>query len=108
MQTLVAFFSFETFISLEVLTAFYFLGAIVIPVFAFVFAVWLYKRLGRNTELVNTVASELWQQLDLKQKFWLSVAFVIGFIFMQLLWRMLFEFLIAFMQMHQVIVSQPL
>lgn len=99
---------FKRFISIETLIIFYYLGAIIIPVGLAMFA----KSLIKKYELINEpylIGKELlWKLLNNKQKVKLAGLFVLFFIFAQLFWRMLFEFLIAFIQMRDSLLQLTL
>ncbi|MCF6190790.1 MAG: DUF4282 domain-containing protein [Cocleimonas sp.] len=99
------FLTFKEFISIPVLIAFYYSGAVVFPFFMWFFSAWLikkYKLIGA----VHTKGKEMvWRALSTKQKFMLTSAFLLVLLFMELFWRMLFEYLIAFMQMRDALLQ---
>ena len=99
------FLTFKTFISTEALIIFYYLGAIILPVFLWLllsFVVQKYKLLKTS----YTSGKELfWKLLSKKQQVTFISFFVVAFIFMELFWRMLFEFLIAYMQIRDALVQ---
>ena len=99
------FFTFKEFISIPVLIGFYYLGAFISPVFIWFFSIWMIKRF----EFIDTVQAKgkemTWRVLSAKQKLILMVIFVVMLLFMELLWRMLFEFLIAYMQIRDALVA---
>ena len=99
---------FKRFISIETLIIFYYIGAIILPVGLSIFA----RSLIKKYELINkpylTGEEFLWELLSNKQKVKLIGVFIIFFIFAQLFWRMLFEFLIAFMQMRDALLQAAL
>ncbi len=99
------FLTFESFISTEVLIVFYYIGAIILPVGAWYFVAWLI----RKYEFVNVAYEKgketFWRSLNQKQKIKLIMFFIISFLFMELFWRMLFEFLIAYMQIRDVLLQ---
>ena len=47
----------------------------------------------------------IWQSLNKKQQIKLVTLFIFCFLFMELFWRMLFEFLIAYMQIRDALLS---
>ena len=84
---------------------FYYLGALILPI-----AMWLvFKWLIRKYELLGAVVKNgkelVWQSLSLKQKIIFIALFVMAFLFMELFWRMMFEFLIAYMQMRDALLQ---
>lgn len=99
------FLTFKTFISLEVLTAFYFIGAVILPFGSWLATVWLV----RSSKVLNTaqehISDATWKTLSTTQKVYVTLFFLFFFLFMQLLWRMMFEFLIAFIQMRDALVA---
>jgi hypothetical protein len=47
----------------------------------------------------------IWKSLNIKQQTKLIAFFIFCFLFMELFWRMLFEFLIAYMQIRDALVN---
>ena len=94
MQEITDFLSFKTFISSYMLFVFYYLGAVVVPMIAYIFAKKIYKY--PKETIKNTLP------LDYKIK--IAVFSIILYIFMEILWRMMFEFLLAFLQMRDALV----
>ena len=94
MQEITDFLSFKTFISSYMLFVFYYLGAVVVPMIAYIFAKKIYQY--PKETIKNTLP------LDYKIK--IAVFSIILFIFMEILWRMMFEFLLAFLQMRDALV----
>lgn len=102
------FLTFKTFISTETLIIFYYLGALILPIGS-----WrLLTRLIRKYRLLNTAYENgkelLWRSLGRKQQTKLVTLFIIASLFMELFWRMLFEFLIAYMQMRDALLQTQL
>ncbi|MDF1874325.1 DUF4282 domain-containing protein [Sulfurimonas sp. SAG-AH-194-I05] len=93
MQELYKFLIFETFISHGMLFIFYYLGAIFLPFIGFIYAKKLYQypKDSLNKMLPNSYKVKLIA---------LSVMF---FLFMEILWRMMFEYLFAFLQMRDAL-----
>ncbi|CUA97315.1 DUF4282 domain-containing protein [Thiomonas bhubaneswarensis] len=102
MQALADFFSFRTFISLDVLRVVYALGAIGMPLMAW--ALWLWLRryalwnwMRRAAEQTTArVVPRRWRLAGM-------VLFVMCFLCMELMWRMMFEFIIAYLQMRDAL-----
>jgi hypothetical protein len=99
------FLTFKSFISTEVLIIFYYLGALVLP-----FGIWfLFTRIINKYRLLNTAYENskemLWASLNKKQQTKFMIFFAISFLFMELFWRMLFEFLIAYMQIRDALLQ---
>ena len=102
------FLTFKSFISTEVLIFFYYIGAIILPAGAWYLVTWLMQKY----ELVNIAYEKgkdtIWNSLNKKQKNKLIMFFVSSFIFMELFWRMLFEFLIAYMQIRDALLRSQI
>ena len=102
------FLTFKTFISTEALIIFYYLGALILPIGLWLLLTWLV----RKYRLINTAYENgkelLWKSLSRKQQTKLVFLFIISFLFMELFWRMLFEFLIAYMQMRDALLQAQL
>ncbi|MFO7604652.1 MAG: DUF4282 domain-containing protein [Gammaproteobacteria bacterium] len=99
------FLTFRDFISTEVLIIFYYLGAVVMPVGIWLLLTWLVHKYRFLNIAHQTNMHALWNTLTRKQKLKLIVFFVILFLFMELFWRMFFEFLIAYMQMRDALLA---
>ncbi len=124
-----SFFSFKSFISIETLKVFYMLGVIALPVMSWFLLLWVinkysalfrfYKGLKRSI-IISTiiwVMSKIkffkkylnekvtWDTLNTTQKFKLILLFIMLVFFSELFYRLMFEYLIAFMQMHDALVG---
>jgi len=102
------FLTFKSFISIEVLIIFYYLGALILPIGVWLLLTWLI----RKYRLLNTAYENgkeiIWKSLSRKQQTNLVIFFVTSFLFMELFWRMFFEFLIAYMQMRDALLQTQL
>ena len=108
------FLTFKSFISTEVLILFYYIGAIILPVVTWHLVTSLYKKY----EFINTAYEKekekekekeaVWKRLNKKHKNMLIIFFITSFIFMELLWRMMFEFLIAYMQTRDALLQSQI
>jgi uncharacterized membrane protein len=99
------FLTFKEFISIPVLIIFYYLGAIVFPFVIWIVLIWLTKKYKLLGEAHNKGKQKIWKLLNTKQRVKLVIAFIMAFLFMELFWRMLFEFLIAYMQMRDALLQ---
>ena len=97
------FLSFEHLISLKALIAFYYLGALVLPVAIWAFISWIRKKVPLFGAAMNAGTSLVGTTLSTKQKVYFSTLFVVSFMMAELFWRILFEFLIAFIQMRNAL-----
>ncbi len=102
------FLTFKSFISTEVLIIFYYLGAIVLPIVLWLLLAWLMRKFGLINAAYESGKEIVWQSLNKKQQTKLAAFFVTLFLFMELFWRMFFEFLIAYMQMRDALLRTPL
>jgi hypothetical protein len=102
------FLTFNSFISTEVLIVFYYLGAIVMPVGIWGLLTWLLHKYRLLNTTYENGKQVIWHSLNRKQQVKVIALFGISFLFMELFWRMLFEFLIAYMQMRDALVQTPL
>ena len=102
------FLTFKSFISTEVLIVFYYIGAIILPAGTWYLVTWLIQKY----ELVNIAYEKgkdtIWNSLNKKQKNKLIIFLISSFIFMELFWRMLFEFLIAYMQIRDALLQSQI
>ena len=99
------FLSFKTFISIEVLIAFYYIGALIFPVGLWILMSWLIRKFNVFSDSYKAARELFWDSLTSKQKIKILILFFILFLFMELFWRMLFEFLIAYMQMRDALIK---
>lgn len=100
--------SFNNFISPGALIVLYYTGAILLPVVTWL---WILRLAGKSSQvsrIFNQGRHSLWQRLNKRQRSMALGGFIICFLLTELFWRMLFEFLIAYMQIHEAIVSAPL
>ena len=97
------FLTFKTFISIDVLIIFYYLGAIFLPICLWFLFTWLIQRFKLLNTSYTNAKEFLWKHLSKKQQALFLLFFIIAFFFMELFWRMLFEFLIAYMQIRDAL-----
>jgi hypothetical protein len=102
-QLVAAFLTFEKFISNEALIVFYYLGALTLPGFLILPVRWAAHRLHLVDAARTAGKAVLWNALNGKEKWKFGIAFVACLLLMELFWRMLFEFLIAYMQIHDAL-----
>ncbi len=98
------FLTFKTFISIEALISFYYLGAVLLPIGLLLSLNWVSQKLGFVTSAVQQGKVFLSERLSLIQKLKLLLLMLSLFFFMELFWRMLFEFLIAYIQIRDALV----
>jgi len=99
MQTLLDFLTFKRFITADILIVCYYIGALLIPFL-------LYKTrhyLSENVSLfrtLNTFLNSAFNTLEKKQKNYIKLLLLLMFLAMEVMWRMMFEMMIAYFQMH--------
>jgi hypothetical protein len=99
------FLTFKSFISTTALIVFYYIGAIILPVGIWFLATRLIKKYKFIDDLHKKGKEAIWGLLNKKQQAKLVALFISFFLFMELFWRMLFEFLIAYMQMRDALLQ---
>ena len=99
------FLTFKSFISTEVLIVFYYLGALILPGGIWLLLAWLIRKYKLFNTAYESGKEMIWKSLNRKNKARLVAFFIILFLFMELFWRMLFEFLIAYMQMRDALLQ---
>ncbi len=102
------FLTFKSFISTEVLIFFYYIGAIILPAGAWYLVTWLIQKYESVNIAYEKGKDTIWNSLNKKQKNKLIIFFVSSFIFMELFCRMLFEFLIAYMQIRDALLQSQI
>jgi hypothetical protein len=98
------FLSFKKFISIEILILFYYIGAVIMPAGMVLFGKRLLYKFNIMDAAYKTGKEVVWSSLNGSQKIKALIALLICFILMELFWRMLFEFLIAYLQMRDAMV----
>jgi hypothetical protein len=102
------FLTFKSFISTEVLIIFYYIGAVILPVCVWFLVAWLIRKYSLVDAAYKKGKETIWKSLNRKQQTMLIILFISFFLFMELFWRMLFEFLIAYMQMRDALLQAQL
>lgn len=99
------FLTFKSFISTTALIAFYYIGAVILPVGIWFFSIWIIKKYKFIDDVYNKGKEEIWGLLNKRQQVKLVLLAMTFFLFMELFWRMLFEFLIAYMQIRDALLQ---
>ena len=99
------FLTFKSFISTEVLIIFYYIGAFILPVGVWTLLTWLIRKYKYLNTAYENGKAIVWKSLNKQQQIKLVAFFITGFLFMELFWRMLFEFLIAYMQIRDALLN---
>ena len=99
------FLTFKSFISIKALIIFYYIGALILPVGLWLLINWLLRKYDFFDAAYKKGKDIIWKSLDKKQQTKLLIFFIFLFLFMELFWRMLFEFLIAYMQIRDALIQ---
>lgn len=103
MQYLEDFLTFKQFISPYVLFIFYYMGALGVPIASWLFTLWLRKKYWLVSDTYTTSKKTLIKMTQKKHRIGVMVLFFALFIWMEIMWRMLFEFLIAYLQIRDAL-----
>lgn len=96
------FLLFKTFITPSLLLVIYYIGAVGIPILSWYFAAWIHR--NYITKVSGLVTEEIKRRTTSKQRIYTVIAFVLCFLCMEIFWRVLFEFLIAYFDMHDALI----
>jgi len=99
------FLTFKIFISPTMLLLFYYIGAIVMPIFTWLVCRWLMDRVIMIKKSYRVSRHIVWRSMNLKYRLIFIFLLTVVFLFMEIIWRMIFEFLIAYMQIRDVLVA---
>ena len=105
MQGFIDFLSFRLFISPYVLVACYYLVAIGMPLASWFLLLWIRRRFAIAAAVHDTATSALIDTTGRKERVLFYLLFLACFICMEIFWRMLFEFLIAYLQMREALLE---
>ncbi len=97
-KEMIDFLTFKSFITPTVLILFYYIGAVIIPIFSFTLMLWIKDRYFKKVSL--TLKESITSNTTLSQRIIFIAIFIGLFLLMELFWRMMFEFLIAYFDMH--------
>ena len=96
------FLIFKSFISIDVLIIFYYIGAVFIPIFLIFAKRYLQKRFLIFRES-NNLFKTIFNSFSLKNRVLFIFFTIFAFLFMELFWRMGFEMIIGYFQMVQAL-----
>lgn len=99
------FLTFQTMISRHALLVFYYMGAVVMPVAAWLAALYVLRRVRSAQAIDDFGKGLLAATLPRRWRLLALMLFIVAFAFMELMWRMMFEYLIAFMQMRDALIN---
>ncbi|MDD2358315.1 MAG: DUF4282 domain-containing protein [Thiovulaceae bacterium] len=90
---MVEFLTFDRFISIDMLILFYYLGAFVLPLLLYFSRAYFFQRYPFTENLM--------QSLNNSASVRMKVIFLLCIIFCEIIWRMMFEAMIGYFQMHE-------
>ena len=97
------FLTFQTFITPTLLVFMYYIGAIFIPVVSWYLARWIQK--SYFSEISKSIKEVGEVKTTAKQRFIIYAVFIFCFLCMEILWRVMFEFFIAYFDMHDALMK---
>ena len=97
------FLTFQTFITPALLIFIYYIGAIIIPVVSWSLARWIKK--VYFSEISEKVKTSVVTHTTPKQRLFIYAVFLICFLCMEIIWRVMFEFFIAYFDMHDALMK---
>ncbi len=100
---MIDFLTFQTFITPALLIFMYYIGAILIPLASWYLARWVQR--SYFSEVSNKIKKEITTKTTTKQRFIIYTAFILCFLCMEIFWRMIFEFFIAYFDMHDALMK---
>jgi len=89
------FLTFKSFITPDLLIIIYYMGAVVMPLFSYIIYRWLRGKLSVYYDLT----------IYMNYKYLLYIPSFVCFICMEIFWRVMFEFFIAYFDMHDALVG---
>jgi len=91
--------TFNRFVTQDVLIFFYYIGALVVPVILWLAKDYLHKESPYFSKKIENLL-HYYQRLKISNKALLWLVFITLFICMELCWRMMFEMMIGYFDMH--------
>ena len=100
---MIDFLTFKTFITPSLLIVIYYFGAIVIPVLSWYFSRWIMKKYFR--EAAKKINETIQTHTTTQQRIVIYLLFILCLLCMEIGWRVMFEFLIAYFDMHDALMK---
>ena len=97
------FLTFNTFITPSLLILMYYIGAVVIPLLSWYFAAWVHR--NYLSKVSGVLKEEIKRRTTAKQRLYTVIVFVLCFLCMEIFWRIMFEFFIAYFDMHDALMK---
>jgi hypothetical protein len=105
MQGFIDYLNFRSFISPHVLVACYYIGALGVPVGSWFFARWIKRKYWVVSDIYESSKTMIFNITRTKDRMLFYVLFALFFFCMEIIWRMVFEFLIAYLQMREALLE---
>ncbi len=105
MQGFIDFLNFSFFISPYVLVACYYIGALCVPVGSWFLALWIKRKYWLASDVYESGKITFIKITRAKDRMLFYILFIFLFICMEIIWRMMFEFLIAYLQMREALME---
>ena len=99
MQTFIDFLTFKHFIAADILIVCYYIGAVIIPILLYTGRKYLIENI-QFIRTLNDLFLNVFSSLDQKNRRYAKLFFILMFLAMELMWRMMFEMMIGYFQMH--------
>ncbi len=93
------FLTFQTFITQDILIIIYYIGAILIPVILWYLKDYLRNRFTLFSQ-IDAASRQLFSALSTQNRILVLLGFFTLFLCMELCWRMMFEMMIGYFDMH--------
>ena len=97
------FLTFETFITPTLLIFIYYIGVILIPIVSWYLASWIKKTYF--SDIYEKMKEQIRTYTTSKQRLYMTIAFLFCFLCMELFWRVMFEFFIAYFDIHDALMK---
>ena len=105
MQKFIDFLNFKTFISPYALVVCYYVGALGVPIGSWFFALWIKRRYWLVSDIYEKSKETAVNFTPTKYRLLFYTLFILCFFCMEIMWRMMFEFLIAYLQIREALLS---
>ena len=105
MQGFIDYLTFRSFISPHVLVVCYYIGALGVPVGSWFFARWIKRKYLVGSDIYTTGRKMIFSITRTKDRLLFYVLFASVFFCMEIILRLVFEFLIAYFQMRDVLLK---
>ena len=94
------FLTFNTFIAQDILVFFYYIFAILVPIFLWIFNLYIVKKIS-FVKILEKQTKYAYQSLNINRKVQIMILFIAIFFFLELCLRIFFEAMIGYFDIHQ-------